>query len=96
MAEINEETIKHLAWLARLKLSEDEIKEYVGQLSKILDYFKILDEAPTENVEPLFHVLDLVNVMRDDEPGETLSVDEALSNAPLKEGNYIEAPRMVT
>lgn len=96
MAEIDEEAVRRLAWLARLKLTDEEVKEYAKQLSRILEYFKVLDEAPTEGVEPLFHVLELTNVMREDEPGATLSVEEALDNAPRKEGNYIEAPRMVS
>ncbi|RLF11318.1 MAG: Asp-tRNA(Asn)/Glu-tRNA(Gln) amidotransferase GatCAB subunit C [Thermoprotei archaeon] len=93
--KLTEELVKHLAWLARLELDEAEVKSFTEQLSKVLDYFKILDEAETEGIEPAFNVLELSNVMREDEPGPTLSPEEALANAPLKEGEYIEAPRMV-
>lgn len=93
--KLTEELVKHLAWLARLELDEAEVKSFTEQLSKVLDYFKILDEAEAEGIEPAFNVLELSNVMREDEPGPTLSPEEALANAPLKEGEYIEAPRMV-
>ncbi len=95
MAELSEERVKHLAWLARLELSEEEVARFTGQLAKVLDYFKVLDEAEVEGVEPAFNVLGLTNVMRDDEPGPTLSQEEALANAPAREDGYVEAPAMV-
>ena len=95
MAELSEERVKHLAWLARLELSQEEVARFTGQLAKVLDYFKVLDEAEVEGVEPALNVLDLTNVMRDDEPGPTLSQEEALANAPAREDGYVEAPAMV-
>lgn len=96
MAELSEERIRHLAWLARLELSDEEVDRFTTQLARVLDYFKILDEADVEGVEPAFNVLGLTNVMREDEPGPTLSQEEALANAPAKENGYVEAPAMVS
>jgi len=96
MAELSEEKLRHLAWLAKLELSEEEVTRFTAQLARVLDYFKVLDEADVEGVEPAFNVLGLANVMREDEPGPTLSQDEALANAPAKEDGYVEAPAMVS
>ena len=95
MRLIDEETVKHIAWLARVEMSEEEVASFVEQLNRILEYFQKLDEAQTEGVEPTFHVLDLVNVFREDEPLPPLSPEEVLKNAPKREGGFFKAPRMV-
>jgi aspartyl-tRNA(Asn)/glutamyl-tRNA(Gln) amidotransferase subunit C len=95
MVELSEERVRHLAWLARLDLSDEEVARFTRQLAEVLDYFKVLDEADVEGVEPAFHVLGLSNVMGEDEPRPTLSQEEALANAPAKEGGYVKAPAMV-
>lgn len=88
--------LDHLSELAKVKLSEEEKKLLLKDLNRILEYFSIIDEVETSNVEPAFHVLGLSNVMREDETdGDHLTQDEALSNAPQKEEGYIKAPRMV-
>ncbi|MEM2925478.1 MAG: Asp-tRNA(Asn)/Glu-tRNA(Gln) amidotransferase subunit GatC [Methanocellales archaeon] len=91
---ITEKDIEHVAWLARIKLSEEEKREYAKQLSSILEYFKIIDQVEA-NVEPTFHVLGLFNVFRDDIPKESLDQNEVLAMAPKKEDGYIKGPRIV-
>lgn len=96
MIKLSEELVAHLAWLARIELSEEEVKRFTEQLNRVLEYFKILDEADVENVEPAFNILGLSNVSREDEVAPSLSQEEALSNAPASEGGYIKAPPMVS
>ncbi|MEM4700237.1 MAG: Asp-tRNA(Asn)/Glu-tRNA(Gln) amidotransferase subunit GatC [Candidatus Nezhaarchaeales archaeon] len=95
MVRLSEELVAHLAWLARLELTEEEVRRFTEQLNRVLDYFKILDEADVEGVEPAFNVLGLSNVMREDEARPPLSQEEALSNVPASENGYVRAPPMV-
>ncbi len=93
---ITPELLDHLSELAKMKLSEEEKRLFLKDLNRILDYFSIIDEVDASNIEPAFHILGLSNVMREDEiNGDSLTQDEALSNAPQKEEGYIKAPRMV-
>ncbi|MEX2683901.1 MAG: Asp-tRNA(Asn)/Glu-tRNA(Gln) amidotransferase subunit GatC [Candidatus Sigynarchaeota archaeon] len=91
---IDEETVVHLAELARITLSEKEKREFAKQLSSILEFFSQISELNTENVKPTYHVLDLKNVFRDDEPREGLSQEAALKNAPQKERGYFKSPKI--
>lgn len=85
---INRDQVTHIAALARIGISEDEIGVYAGQLSDIIDQFDILNELDTAGVEPTGHAGELRAVMRDDAPADSLSPDEALSNAPRREGEF--------
>ncbi len=75
-------TVANVAHLARLRLSDAELATMTAQLSAIVDYVAQLSEVDTEGVEPLAHALPVQNVFRDDEPAPSLSLDEALANAP--------------
>lgn len=92
---ITKKDLEHIGWLARLELSEDDREKYTPKLNSVLDYFRELDEADTENVEPTYHVLPLTNVFREDVPTESMSQEEAVSNAPKKQDGFIKAPRMM-
>ncbi len=92
---IRKEEIEHIGWLARLKLSEEEKELFERQLSSILDYFAVLDELDTEDVEPTYHVIGIKNVVREDGSKEALSKSEVLRNAPKKEKGYFKSPRML-
>jgi len=87
--------IEHLAWLARIELTEEEKELFAKQLNQILEYFRKIDEVDTEGVPPTHHVLDLVNVFREDEVTPSLPVEEALKNAPKKEKLFIKAPKIL-
>ena len=92
---IDEDTVVHLAELARITLSDKEKKEFAKQLSNILEFFSQISELDTENVKPTYHVLELKNVFREDEPREGLTQEAALKNAPQKEKGYFKAPKIV-
>ncbi|MGB2728625.1 MAG: Asp-tRNA(Asn)/Glu-tRNA(Gln) amidotransferase subunit GatC [Halobacteriota archaeon] len=92
---IRKEEIEHIGWLARIELREAEKELFEKQLSSILDYFAVLDELDTEDVEPTYHVIGIKDVVREDEPKDALSQSEALRNAPKKEKGYIKSPRML-
>jgi aspartyl-tRNA(Asn)/glutamyl-tRNA(Gln) amidotransferase subunit C len=89
---IDEKTVRHVAKLARLKLSSDELKRFSAQLSKVLDHINQLNEVDTSSVEPMSHPLELANVFREDEVRPSLARDEALSNAPLKQTGFFLVP----
>jgi aspartyl-tRNA(Asn)/glutamyl-tRNA(Gln) amidotransferase subunit C len=80
--------VRHVAELAKLALSDDEVTLYTEQLSAILDYAEKLLAIDTSHVAPTPYVLDLVNVMRDDEPEACLSNEAALANAPDHEDGF--------
>lgn len=92
---ISEAQVEHVAQLARLALSDVEKQRFTEQLNAILTYMEQLNEVPTEGVEPTAHVLDLVNVLRDDTVCQTLSADEALANAPETAHHFFVVPRIV-
>lgn len=92
---ITKRDLEHIGWLARLELSEDDKEKYTPKLNSVLDYFREIDEADTENVSPTYHVLPLTNVFREDVPSGSISQEDAVSNAPRKQDGFIKAPRMM-
>ena len=92
---LSKREVEHIAWLARVELSEKEKGLFTEQFNDILDYFKKIDEVDTEDVQPTYHVLDLMNVYRQDEAAPSLPKGEALKNAPKKEKQFLKAPRIV-
>jgi len=95
MALISREEVLHIARLARLQLSEEEVELYQQQLGRILQYFKKLEELDTSRVEPMEHVLEVKNVLRADEPRPSLPPEEALENAPKKREGFFEVPKVI-
>ena len=87
--------VEQVAQLARLALSDEEKQRFTEQLNAILTYMEQLREVPTEGVQPTAHVLDLVNVWRDDTVRQTLSADAALANAPETVQHFFVVPRIV-
>ena len=85
---IDREQVVHIATLARIGISDEEIDAYAAQLSDIIDQFEILDELETSGVEPTGHAGDLRGVMREDAADESLPPDEALRNAPRRDGQF--------
>ena len=92
---LSEEDVAHLAWLARIELSDQEQRRFTTQLNTILEYFAVIDRVDARDVRPTFHTFDLVNVMRDDVIEPCLTMEEALRNAPRRKKGYFKAPRIV-
>ena len=91
---ISEDTVRHVARLARINLSEEEVKKFSEELSKVVDSFKILDEVRIKEVEPSFHPIKTVNVLREDIAEKGLDKKEVLEQAVHVEDGFIKAPRI--
>jgi aspartyl-tRNA(Asn)/glutamyl-tRNA(Gln) amidotransferase subunit C len=89
------EEVRYVAELARLSFSPEEEKRMVSDLSHIIQYMNQLEELNTENVPPMEHVQDRVDVFRPDVSKTRISRDEALSNAPDTDGEYFRVPRIL-
>jgi aspartyl-tRNA(Asn)/glutamyl-tRNA(Gln) amidotransferase subunit C len=89
---ISRDEVLHVAKLARLELAEDELERFAEQLNAILEAVGKVGELDLEDVEPTAHPLDLVNVWAEDEPRPCLSADEALANAPDRDGDSFRVP----
>jgi aspartyl-tRNA(Asn)/glutamyl-tRNA(Gln) amidotransferase subunit C len=89
---MNIDQVKKVAKLARLELSDADLAKMTEQLTNILSYVDQLKELNTDDVEPMAHPLPVKNVFRPDEPKESLPVDEALKNAPSRNGNFFGVP----
>jgi len=90
VSEITPETVRHLAELARIALTEEEIERLTGELGAIVDSVAKVAEVATPEVPATSHPILLANVFRPDVPGETLTNEEALSGAPeAAEGRFV-------
>ena len=79
---IDREQVLHVARLARLRLTEDEVERMSSELSSILDHIEKISELDLENVEPTSHVVGVENVLRADEPRESWPRERILEPAP--------------
>lgn len=95
MADISKEQVKHVAHLARLAVTEEEVEQLTEELGAIIRYAEQLNELDTENVEPTTHVLDIKNVMRKDESREWITQEEALKNAPDHKDGQFRVPSIL-
>jgi aspartyl-tRNA(Asn)/glutamyl-tRNA(Gln) amidotransferase subunit C len=89
---IDRDQLLHVAHLARLELREDEVERLEGQLNDILEAVSKVSELDLTDVPPTSHPLEVVNVWGDDEPEPCLPVEEALANAPEREGDFFKVP----
>ena len=92
MAEITREQLLHVAHLARLELREDELARLEVQLNDILAAVSKVAELDLVDVQPTSHPLDVVNVWEADEPRPCLSAEDALANAPDRDGDFFRVP----
>jgi aspartyl-tRNA(Asn)/glutamyl-tRNA(Gln) amidotransferase subunit C len=91
---ITKETVQHIAKLARLKLSEQEEQMYTEQLGKILDHVDALKAVDTTGVEPMFHALEIHNIMREDVVVPTPGQELILKGAPEAERGFFRVPKI--
>lgn len=87
---IDKDKIKHLAWLARIELSNNELDTYEEQINKIIEYLNILDEADVQ--EESGYIISSIEELRDDEPIE--SKDDVFSVVINKKDRFVKAPKM--
>ncbi|MBM3678792.1 MAG: Asp-tRNA(Asn)/Glu-tRNA(Gln) amidotransferase subunit GatC [Actinobacteria bacterium] len=89
---ISRDQVLHVARLARLDLSDAEVEALTVQLGDILDAVSKVAELDLAGVPPTSHPLDLANVLAEDEPHVSLRVDDALANAPVRDGALFRVP----
>jgi aspartyl-tRNA(Asn)/glutamyl-tRNA(Gln) amidotransferase subunit C len=89
---IDREQVLHVARLARLRLSDEEVGRMGEELSTILDHIEKLNELDLEGVEPTSHVVEIENVLREDVPRPSLDRDKALEQAPDSAGGGFRVP----
>jgi aspartyl-tRNA(Asn)/glutamyl-tRNA(Gln) amidotransferase subunit C len=95
VASISRSDVEHVAHLARLHLTEDELDRMQVQLSNILGAIDTLQEVDTSHVGPTASVIQLENVMREDEARPGIGREAALANAPLRDGYFLRVPTVL-
>ena len=95
MSRITADEVRELALLARLRLSEQEVAAMTDNLGAILEYVDALRALDTSAVEPMTHAVPFDCPTRADEVKPSLSPDEALANAPRRDGEFFQVPRIV-
>jgi aspartyl-tRNA(Asn)/glutamyl-tRNA(Gln) amidotransferase subunit C len=93
--EVDKKLITHVAEVARLNLTEAEIKEFLPQLKEIIKAFSEIQEVNTDNTRPSYHPIELKNALREDNPKPGLSNEEALRNTLHKKEGYFKGPRIL-
>ena len=93
--EIDRKLIEHVAEVARLKLTEEEIEKFLPQLKEALEFFSQLQEVNTNGVKPSFQPVEIKNAMREDYEKQCLGQDDALSLTEHKKDGYFKGPRAV-
>ena len=92
--ENTKEIINHVSKLAHLEFTDEELSTITPQFSKILDYIDELSKIDLEGVEPMTHVLEDTNVMREDEVKPSISVQDAMKNAPKHNDIFFKVPKV--
>ena len=95
MSTIKKEQVNHIAHLSRLEIQEDEVDGYIEKLEKVVDLFNELNSVDTENIKPTYHVLDLVNVFREDVAQEGMNREEVLKNSKETEAGQFKVPTII-
>ncbi|ASU78068.1 Asp-tRNA(Asn)/Glu-tRNA(Gln) amidotransferase GatCAB subunit C [Actinopolyspora erythraea] len=95
MSTISRDEVAHLAGLARLAVSEEELNTFAGQLDVILDSVARVGEVAADDIPPTSHAVPVTNVFRADEVRDGLSREQALAGAPATEENRFRVPRIL-
>ena len=91
--EVTKELILKVAKNARLKLTEEEVREFLPQFSEILKSFEQISKVNTDNIKPSFHPIEIKNALREDSPKECISQEEILKNTEHKKNGYFLGPK---
>lgn len=92
MGTLSRADVEHVAHLARLGLTDDELELLEGQLNQIVDQYAVLARLATDAIPPTAQTIDLENMLREDEPQPSLAVEEALAGAPCRAGDHLAVP----
>ncbi len=93
--QITKELVQYIAELSRIKLSEQDAENMQNDLGAIVNYMEILNKLDTEGVEPISHIFNITNVMREDVVVESYDRDEILKNAPERTDETVVVPKTV-
>ena len=95
MAALSRDDVAHVAHLARLGLTDEELSRLEGQLNHILEQYAVLAELDTDHIAPTAQTIELENILRDDLVTPSFSVDEALAGAPERAGDHVVVPAIL-
>jgi aspartyl-tRNA(Asn)/glutamyl-tRNA(Gln) amidotransferase subunit C len=95
LMEVNDAMVEKLAHLSRLRFNEAEKEEIKNDLQRMIAFVEKLNELNLDGVEPLLHMSDEVNVLREDEIKGSISREEALKNAPLHDEHFFKVPKVI-
>jgi aspartyl-tRNA(Asn)/glutamyl-tRNA(Gln) amidotransferase subunit C len=94
-SSLDEAAVRHVARLARLKITDAEAALFASQLSKVLEYIEQFNEVDTRNVPPTAHALPVSNVFREDVVRSSWTPDQALHNAPDRHDGFFRVPKVL-
>jgi aspartyl-tRNA(Asn)/glutamyl-tRNA(Gln) amidotransferase subunit C len=92
---LSRETLKYVADLSRIELSPQELEKLSLQLQTILGFIDQLNKADISGIEPTSHILSISNVLREDEPKDSLPIEKTMANAPQKKDNFFVVPKVI-
>ena len=92
---VDEDSLQHVATVARLRLTPEEIRRFLPQLQEMLDTFSKIDEVDTASIEPSFQPILIRNRLREDIATKPFTQEEALSNVTVKKDGYIKGPKAI-
>ncbi len=92
---IDSDLVRHIGKLSRIELTDEQVTTFSRQLADILSYFNKLQELDTDNIEPMAHAADLINVLAEDIPQPSLTPAQALANAPARDGDFFKVPKVI-
>lgn len=95
MDNLSRSDVEHVAYLARLGLTDAELTRLEVELNHILDQYAILTKLPTDDIAPTAQTIELENILREDVVKPSLSVEAALANAPARQGDFIVVPAIL-
>ena len=95
MATLSRADVEHVAHLARLGLSDEELARLEGQLNHIVDQYSVLARLDTDAIPPTAQTIELENILRDDVAGPSLSLEEVVRNAADRKDGYIVVPAII-
>jgi aspartyl-tRNA(Asn)/glutamyl-tRNA(Gln) amidotransferase subunit C len=95
MPDVSREVVEHVASLAKLDLSDEEIDRLQNEMGRILEHADKLQEVDTDDIQGTSHVIPMTNVYREDEVGQSLTPEEVVANAPDSAEEFFKVPRIV-